>query len=50
MGRIYSSTNKIRFTNISETYKVNRNVNLTGLEDVNLIVNTPQAPAEGANA
>jgi flotillin len=30
--------------------KVNRNVNLTGLEDVNLIVNTPQAPAEGANA
>lgn len=26
MGRIYSSTNKIKFTNISETYRVQRNV------------------------
>ena len=26
MSRIYSSTNKIKFTSISETYKVNRNV------------------------
>lgn len=26
MGRIYSSTNKIKFTNISENYKVQRNV------------------------